>query len=349
MNNYPGQFNNNYQPNGGFQPNYGYNPYSNGPAMFKSREKKAVSTVGKVSGICVISFAALGTLIGLVLSNFPKIVTEYTYNSAFSNSFNMLITMLTLGLPFFLGYLFLKKRGLSGGIPLGRPYDKTDFWLLIPIGVACCVLGSFATGMLSTFVDAVFGIEFSQPDDGSDYSTVSGVAMSLLQTAFVPAFIEEFTIRGVVMQSLRRYGDGFAIIMSAAVFALMHGNMVQIPFAFIAGVALGYIVIKTGTMWTGIIIHFLNNAAAILSLTLMDRLTEAQSSTVLSVYYVLVFALGILCLVAYMKRNRNFMSCLSAGSVTCLKTSEKVSAFVLNISMILAILIFGYETSLYIS
>ena len=70
-------------------------------------------------------------------------------------------------------------------------------------------------------------------------------------------------MRGIVMQPLRRYGDGFAIICSSLVFGFMHCNLVQIPFALIAGIVIGYAVIITESIWTGVLIHFLTNGFSV--------------------------------------------------------------------------------------
>ena len=66
------------------------------------------------------------------------------------------------------------------------------------------------------------------------------------------------------MGNLRKYGDKFALLASALVFAVMHGNLVQAPFALIAGFGLGYLSIKTGTIWTGIAIHAANNLISVI-------------------------------------------------------------------------------------
>lgn len=84
-------------------------------------------------------------------------------------------------------------------------------------------------------------------------------------------------MRGVVMQPLRKYGDWFAILTSAFVFALMHGNLVQAPFAFIAGIGLGYAVIASGSLWTGILIHLLNNSISVIQ-TIGNRLSPRGKS-----------------------------------------------------------------------
>lgn len=345
MNYYPPPNNyNNYQMNNG----YPYNYQTPNPVFMKANEKRRISTLGKSFAVAVILFAVLSTVFGLLLSRNTTLLNEYTNNSAVANSMNTVITILMLGGPFAAVYFYLKKRGFAGGIPLGSPYDKKDFLLLLPLGLAVCILGSFATGLFATFVDAIFGVEFSQPDDGSSYTSPMGIGMSLLQTAFVPAFIEEFAIRGVVLQSLRRYGDAFAVVASSAVFALMHGNMIQIPFAFIAGLAIGYAVIKTGTMWTGIIIHFLNNSMAILSLSLVDNFSEMQATIIMTAFYAVVFVLAIICAVIYFGKNRNMFSCFSKGEITYFKNSEKASALIFNIPAIVAIIVYAVETAMYI-
>lgn len=142
------------------------------------------------------------------------------------------------------------------------------------------------------------------------------------KTAVLPALIEEFAMRGVVMQSLRKYGDWFAIIMSSLVFALLHGNMVQIPFAFIAGIAIGYAVTVTGSMWTGVLIHFLNNLASIIMQIGIDNCSETVSAVItMSVVFVIMIS-GIICAAIYFK-NYSHAYPLKNGESLVLSWNEK--------------------------
>ena len=79
-------------------------------------------------------------------------------------------------------------------------------------------------------------------------------------------------MRGVVLQSLRRYGERYALVVSSLIFALMHGNMTQAPFAFMLGLVIGRIVLETESMWTGILIHVINNSYAVLMTAVGDNL-----------------------------------------------------------------------------
>ena len=107
------------------------------------------------------------------------------------------------------------------------------------------------------------------------------------------------------MQNLRPFGDSFAIVMSAIVFAFMHGNLVQAPFALIAGCALGYIAIKTGSLWTSIVVHALNNSISLI-ISYLGQSMEKEALTILSavIIYGLII-IGVPCFIAFaVKANR---------------------------------------------
>lgn len=53
-------------------------------------------------------------------------------------------------------------------------------------------------------------------------------------------------------------------------FGVVHGNWVQAPFAFVTGLALGWMYYRTGSLLPGILMHFVNNSAAVLSFLLAD-------------------------------------------------------------------------------
>lgn len=332
-----------YNPNGY---NYGYNQFDYNEKLY---EKKTLSTVSVTCGLAVVAFAAIGFVASLILMSSDAFMNLYKTNSVFENSFMCLLSVVAVLLPFYFAYVHLKQKNIIFGLELGTPHNTKEFLFLIPIGVMICLIGSALTGIFSTLVDSWFNITFEQPTDYSNYTTASGIIFSFLQSAIIPAFVEEFAIRGVVLQSLRRFGDKFAIIMSALVFALMHGNMVQIPFAFIAGIAFGYIVIKTGTLWSSIIIHFINNSIAVSAMIATDNLATTQANIVLAVMNLSVYIIGAICLFAYIKRYGKKLSGLSNGACRCLSTGEKTTQFIFTLPMLIAIAYLVYETSLYIS
>lgn len=76
--------------------------------------------------------------------------------------------------------------------------------------------------------------------------------------SFLAPFGEEILFRGFLLQNFKRYGVRFAIIFSAILFGIYHGNIVQTPFAFILGLLLGYITVSYGLKYA-IAVHIFNN------------------------------------------------------------------------------------------
>ncbi len=74
-------------------------------------------------------------------------------------------------------------------------------------------------------------------------------------------FVEEAVFRGAVLRSLlpRMKSGWAAIAISAALFSLIHMNPAQMPFAFIAGLLLGWMYSRTGSILPGVAYHWINN------------------------------------------------------------------------------------------
>ena len=99
--------------------------------------------------------------------------------------------------------------------------------LLLPLVMIC--MGAFLLGNVATsYLGQIFEGMGVTPTQASIEAPrgVWGTVLYYLSISAVPALVEEFALRGVVMNSLRRFGDGFAIFTSAALFGLMHGNLI---------------------------------------------------------------------------------------------------------------------------
>lgn len=78
-------------------------------------------------------------------------------------------------------------------------------------------------------------------------------------------FFEEYLFRGLFMRDIAsRWGSRVAIFLSAAIFAVLHFNIVQLLSAFLMGIYLGYAYYRTRQyMATVILIHAVNNMIAL--------------------------------------------------------------------------------------
>ena len=68
--------------------------------------------------------------------------------------------------------------------------------------------------------------------------------------------------RGVLLQSMRKYNERFAIILSALIFGLMHQNYQQFIVAFSIGIPMAMIAVKYNSVIPTIFAHMFVNTTA---------------------------------------------------------------------------------------
>ena len=81
----------------------------------------------------------------------------------------------------------------------------------------------------------------------------------LFQLVVIAPLFEEFWFRGLVLQSLRPYGNGFAILVSGILFGMTHANFSQFFYATVLGICLGYIAVSTNSIVATTIMHAMFN------------------------------------------------------------------------------------------
>lgn len=87
----------------------------------------------------------------------------------------------------------------------------------------------------------------------------------ILTLALAPAICEELAFRGFILSGFSRTGRvGLGIVMSALTFGVMHMIPAQVFNASLLGLVLGFIAIKTNSIYPGIWFHFLYNSLAII-------------------------------------------------------------------------------------
>lgn len=95
--------------------------------------------------------------------------------------------------------------------------------------------------------------------------TIGGLLLNMVVVALIPALGEEMTFRGVLQQSLtRKMSPHMAILLSAAIFSFIHFQFYGFLPRMFLGILLGYMFYITGSLWTSILMHFLNNGTAVM-------------------------------------------------------------------------------------
>ncbi len=150
------------------------------------------------------------------------------------------------------------------------------------VGLGGCAAANLVASYVTAFLDS-FGIV---PPDAPTFleSTPQSLVLNLVVSALLPALLEELAFRKCILGTLQKYGQGTAVLVSALLFGVIHGGISQSVFAFLVGLVLGFITVKTGSIRTAIAVHFVNNALAVTAeyLTLgMDQSIQGMAYTVI--------------------------------------------------------------------
>jgi membrane protease YdiL (CAAX protease family) len=98
-------------------------------------------------------------------------------------------------------------------------------------------------------------------------TTVSALLVNLFLMAVLPAVSEEITFRGVLQQLLtapHRLSPHLAIWLTAIIFSAIHMQFYGFVPRMLMGALFGYILVWTGNLWIPILMHFTNNAMAVI-------------------------------------------------------------------------------------
>ena len=103
----------------------------------------------------------------------------------------------------------------------------------------------------------------------------ANVWLLVLCVAALPAICEELAFRGFILSGFRSMGNNRrAIIVSALFFGVTHGLLQQSINAFVLGLVLGYLAVRSGSLLPGVVFHFLHNSMSVLSAKITPELIE---------------------------------------------------------------------------
>ncbi len=108
---------------------------------------------------------------------------------------------------------------------------------------------------------------FPLPDMMSDiFQGMSRNVWGIIVICLVGPIMEELLFRGAIQGYMMKIykKPSNAILLSALIFGVIHGNPAQIPFAFLIGLVMGALYYRTGSLMPGIIIHVVNNSISTL-------------------------------------------------------------------------------------
>ncbi len=134
--------------------------------------------------------------------------------------------------------------------------------ICIALGVIC--LFGFIC-LTSCFDEFLKTIGYSIKSDlGIPLDNFGWFILTAIIGGLLPAICEELIFRGIIINGLRKnMKNGLAIVLSALMFAIMHGSLQQFIYPFCMGLVFGFVAVRTGSVVSSMIIHGVSNTLSI--------------------------------------------------------------------------------------
>ena len=167
-----------------------------------------------------------------------------------------------------LGILLLIARGLPKRelFALRRPVSWARSLGLAALSLAAIYLAAFVyERALSVFGNWDPSEEQGLVPDGWDSSRAPAfIAFFVVVTLVAPA-VEELTYRGLGISLLLPWGAVLAVGATGLLFGAAHGLLVALPILTVFGLVVGWLRVRTNSVYPGIVLHGTFNAIALIA------------------------------------------------------------------------------------
>ena len=141
---------------------------------------------------------------------------------------------------------------------------KPRFLLALPLGIAVYVLTVGVSSAWSALLDFTGYNVTSSSVPMPDEFVFGYFVTDMLLTALLPAFCEEFCMRGGVLttaqSSFKKIG---CILFCGIAFGLFHQNIRQVFYTSLFGALAAYLTIEMKSLYPAMIMHFTNNFCSV--------------------------------------------------------------------------------------
>ena len=218
-----------------------------------------------VPGVAEMFILLALLLVGALFGNVVSFIFSLLLSSEAALEYGMLVAYPVMFIPPMM-YAGIKS-GKNSFFKDGVRVDSSHFQ---PVGgIGCAIAVILATLALGFCSDAISMVMPEMPDylkELMESLTTGELWIDLLSVSvFAPVF-EEWLCRGMVLRGLlnNNVKPVWAIIISAAFFALIHMNPWQAVPAFLLGILFAYVYYRTGSLKLTMLMHCTNNTFAVI-------------------------------------------------------------------------------------
>lgn len=209
---------------------------------------------------CLAMFVAREIIVSAVYIYLPELYSHFLFNELFS-----IVLLYAIALPVALPML----KNLPRVAPLKEKIKPSFIIKGFFIAYLLMYIGNVVSTYLMQLIQMAGGAELENPVAESVNS--APLWATVIFTVILAPILEEIVFRGILCRRLLALGEGFAIVLSAAFFALLHGNFYQLFYAFLLGCFFAFVYIKTGRLIYSVLMHVFINFMGTVVTTLINN------------------------------------------------------------------------------
>lgn len=189
-----------------------------------------------------------------------------------------------------LALLYLRKHNLRLSIFVRiAPLKKQYIPVIVVLAFSSWIVGMFLGTAVAELLSSQ-GLHI--PQEIIPYpETTRQLTLYFLGMVVSASICEEIFFRGTIMPTIEQQGPLQGVVFSAFLFALVHLSILSVISIFILGLLIGVVVIKTRSLWAGVLLHALHNS---FSVFLMHFSANHNHYTILSDYVLILPVLAVL-------------------------------------------------------
>jgi sodium transport system permease protein len=165
--------------------------------------------------------------------------------------------------------LRISKNNISKVLRFNK--TKPENYLLV---LLMAIPALFAAVGIGNLINLVFPVSETYLKSMQDLVSVDqkSIWTAILIVGLLPGICEEVMFRGYIINGFTRNGFWKAIVISGILFGLFHLDPFRLLPAAVLGIYLGYLTLKTNSIFPAMLAHFVNNSMAILISNYPDKI-----------------------------------------------------------------------------
>ncbi len=193
-------------------------------------------------------------------------------NAVFSLIFSVVVEGAFLLAPY-----YYARRAVATSEPVHRSiwdllgFRRFNFWRTLP-WIVLLFLSFLLANALYQLIITTFHLNIQTNDQRllqEGKTAPITIYVTLLAAVVVAPFCEEIFFRSFVFMGLRNEMSlSWALVLSALIFGMAHGDPGSFPVLFLIGLALAFLRWYTRSIWPGFILHAMNNGLSAVLLIL---------------------------------------------------------------------------------